>query len=212
VLLVAASSRVVVIENGGTPWWVPFLATLVVGLAAAMASYLATWWFKKRDIEGENARQAASLVDDPERALPGGETYTKGVPIDPLDDVNRLLREARLRAQPLNDRDLDQRLGVALYFLSDAQEWTTQPVGARPWMHRAIDNVRVRLAPYLAPRPSFRGSGLRSSSRSWRVKLCGWSSPRVSSVSIWLAMRPEEASSSLSNAVFGARREVTESQ
>jgi len=155
--MLSVPSRIVIIEKGGTPWWVPLLATLLIGVAAAIASYLATWWFKKRDIDGENARQAATLVDDADRALPRStETFTTQVsqmPDDPLDKVTRLLREARLRAQPLNDFDLDQRLGTALYFLSDAQEWRKRPVGARPWMHRAIDNVRIGLAPYLAPPP-----------------------------------------------------------
>src|SRR5205823_809234 len=89
--MLSVPSRIVIIEKGGTPWWVPLLATLLIGVAAAIASFLATWWFKKRDIDGENARQAATLVDDADRA--------------------------------------------------------------RPWMHRAIDNVRIGLAPYLAPPP-----------------------------------------------------------
>jgi hypothetical protein len=146
-------ARTIVVKQGGTPWWVPLLATLLIGIAAAIASYLATWWFKKRDIDGDNARQAALFVDEAERALPRPTASARQTLSDPLETVSRLLRKARLRAQPLDDFDLDQRMDVALYFFSDAQEWGAQPVGARPWMQRAIDNVRVGLAPYLAPPP-----------------------------------------------------------
>jgi hypothetical protein len=152
--MLAAASRVVVVEKGGTPWWVPLVATLLTVLVAGLASYFATWWFKKRDIDGVNARQAATLIDDAETALPGPTTYSTVGESDSIETAARLLREARLRAQPLHDYDLDERLQTALMFLSDVQEWTKQPVGVRPWMRAAIENVRAGLAPYLAPPPA----------------------------------------------------------
>jgi hypothetical protein len=159
--MLAAASRVLVIEKGGTPSWVPLVATLLTVLVAGVASYFATWWFKKRDIDGVNAHQAATLVDDSETALPGPTTYEPEDQSDSIQAAARLLREARLRAQPLHDHDLDERLQTALLFLSDVQEWTKQPVGVGPWMRAAMENVRAGLAPYLAPPPALPWRRLR---------------------------------------------------
>jgi hypothetical protein len=57
-------ARTIVIERGGTAWWVPFVTALGVALAAVAGSYYATWRFKKGDVNRENVFKAADLVDE----------------------------------------------------------------------------------------------------------------------------------------------------
>jgi hypothetical protein len=109
---------------------------------------------RERDIDGENARQAASLVDDAEDALSDLGAHPTAAQAELVAQAERLLREARLRALPLRDYDLAyDRLETAILLLSDVQEWREQPVGIHPWMRAAIENARAGLAPYLAPPP-----------------------------------------------------------
>jgi hypothetical protein len=93
----------IVSEHGGTPtWWIP----LLVALAAAGVSYAVTWRFKRADVDRENALRAVDLVDEAEQIASlqkrwrddGGARTTM-----------RLLQQARVRAQPLDDVDLDER-------------------------------------------------------------------------------------------------------
>jgi hypothetical protein len=60
-----------VIEHGGTSWWVP----LLVALAAALASYVATGWLKRADINRESAFRAADLIDDAEQVAAFRDRY-----------------------------------------------------------------------------------------------------------------------------------------
>jgi hypothetical protein len=145
-------ARTIVIERGGTPWWVPLVIGLATVAAAALASYLATWWFKKRDIDGENARQAVALIGEAEKAVSGLGGYSLAVS-SPLGPLSQLLQEARIRAQPLGDAELDDRLKAASSFVVTFQEWREKPDGSRRWLGEAIANVREGFAAYLAPSP-----------------------------------------------------------
>jgi hypothetical protein len=148
-LLMAGTTRVVVIEKGGTPWWVPLVIGLAIAIAAAIASYVATWWFKKGEADRENASQAATLVDEAEKivSLSGYRTdLSTGGP----ETATPLLQEARIRAEPLFDDDLDDRFIAALSYLSTFQERRKRPTGSHRWLRESVANVREGLVPYVA--------------------------------------------------------------
>lgn len=140
------------IHDGGTPWWVPLLVGLCIATVAAGASYVAAWWFKKRDIERESAVRAADLVDQAEQLLANRQRFaTEGG----AATVTRFLQEARVRAQPLLSRDLEDRFQAALSYAFNWGLWNPgpEPVGARHWLAEAVANIREGLVPYLsAPR------------------------------------------------------------
>lgn len=150
-MLASAPTRIVV-ERGGTSWWVPLLIGLATVAGAAIASYLATWWFKKYDIDGQNAIRAAAPVDEAEKTIAGAGGYSQ-IPSDPFGRAQLSLQEARIRSQPLGDGDLDDRLIAAHYFLTTIQEWAGRqaPGGELRWAREAVANVREGLAPYLSP-------------------------------------------------------------
>jgi hypothetical protein len=148
-------ARTIVIEHegGGTPWWVP----LLVALAAAVASYYATWRFKRADVDRQNALRAADLIDEAERLTSEPARY-EAEP-DASEVVRRLVQQARIRAQPLNDKELDDRFMAALLYLFELQTWRDPPLGgALHWLYQAIANVRLALVPHMSapkllPRP-----------------------------------------------------------
>jgi hypothetical protein len=82
-----------VVHDGGTPWWVPLIVGLSVALAAACASYAAAWWFKKRDVDRENAFRAAERVDEAEQITARRERYDAE---GGAAAVLRLVQEARV--------------------------------------------------------------------------------------------------------------------
>jgi hypothetical protein len=144
--LIAATqpARTIVIERGGggTPWW-----ALLVALAAAVASYCATWQFKRRDVERENAFRSAELIDEASRTTSTRDGFANaGGP----SGLARLLYEAGVRAQPLDDADVNDRFEAARNFATDMELWGSVPERARSWAYEAILNVRAALVPYLA--------------------------------------------------------------
>jgi hypothetical protein len=148
-LLMAGVTRVVVVGNRGTPWWVPLVIGLATVAAAAIASYVATWWFKKGEADRVNASLAAALVDEAEKivSLRGYRTdLSKGGP----ETATPLLQEARIRAEPLLDDDLDDRFKAALSYVLTFQEWQKMPGRGSHWLGEAVANVREGLVPYLA--------------------------------------------------------------
>jgi hypothetical protein len=138
-------ARTVVVEHGGTSWWIP----VVITVGAAAASYYATWRFKRSDVNRENAFRAADLVDEAEQLAARRELYD-AVPEGGANAVLHLLQAARVRAQPLEDDDLDDRLIAALNFVVDVALWRQQPGPARHWVNEGIANVRSALVPHLA--------------------------------------------------------------
>jgi hypothetical protein len=142
------SARLVVIHESATPWWVPLIVGLSVAVIAALASYYATWRFKKADAERESAFRAVDLVNEAERIAARSHRFSDSAP-----SVLRLLQDARVRAQPLNSSELDDRFRAAYDFLFMGGLWQppgVEPVGARRWMEEAVANIREGLVPYLA--------------------------------------------------------------
>jgi hypothetical protein len=138
-----------IVASGGTPSWVTFLLAVGVALVAAVASYWATWRFKKADFDRENALRAADLIDEAERLTSEPARY-EAEP-DGSEVTRRLLQQARIRAQPLNDGELDDRFKAALLFLFDVQSWNDPPLGGvLHWLYQAIANVRLALLPHLS--------------------------------------------------------------
>ena len=143
-------ARTIVIERGGPAWCVPLAIALGVALVAALASYYATWRFKKADVNRENVFKAADLVDEAAQIASrlsryedeGGATTTL-----------RLIRQARVRAEPVDDADLDDRFEAAQSFNTDLLVWDEEPGRGRYWLGNAIWTVRAGIVPYLsAPR------------------------------------------------------------
>jgi hypothetical protein len=71
-----AATQPIVVERDGTDWWIPFATALFVAFVAALASYYATWRFKKGDVNRENAFRAAGLVDRQSGSLTTAEVDT----------------------------------------------------------------------------------------------------------------------------------------
>jgi hypothetical protein len=151
-IVVERGATLVVERGGGTPWWVPLAIALGVALVAAFVSYAVTWRFKRADVDRENALRAVDIVDRAEQ-------------IASLDDLwnneggggmatYRLLQEARVRAQPLDDNDLDQRFRVALSYNVELVGWDEKTSAARDWLAGAISDIREALVPHLAA-PNF---------------------------------------------------------
>jgi hypothetical protein len=138
-----------IVYAGGTPWWVPLIVGLSVALAAACASYAAAWWFKKRDVDRENAFRAAERVDEAEQMTARRERYDAE---GGAAAVLRLVQEARVRTQPLGSQDLDDRFRTAIDYLFTFTLWQPPPgpPGGRRWLSEAIANIREGLVPYLA--------------------------------------------------------------
>lgn len=154
---------VVIIDRGGTSWWVPLLIALGAAIVAGGASYLATWWFKRVDFNKETALRAADFVDEAERAISGSSRNPGPPTSNQANDWLRLLQMARVRCQPLGDGDLDDRLMAALAYAYDFQDWGTHP-GGRRWMSEAVANVRECLNVHLAAPPLLPST--RSASKS----------------------------------------------
>jgi hypothetical protein len=112
-----------IVYAGGTPWWVPLIVGLGVALAAACASYAAAWWFKKRDVDRENAFRAAERVDEAEQITRRDRYDAEGG----AAAVLRLVQEARVRAQPLGSQDLDDRFRAAIDYLFTFTLWQPPP-------------------------------------------------------------------------------------
>jgi hypothetical protein len=156
---VVAAERVVIVHEGGTPWWVPLIVGLVIASVAAIVSYLATWLFKKRDVDRENAFLARDFVDEAEQISERRERFEAE---GGVGAVFHLLQQARVRAEPLESPDLSDRFLAALHYGLMFGTWHPQPPppGARRWLGEAVANIREGLKPYLAaPRfIGFRGS------------------------------------------------------
>jgi carbohydrate-selective porin OprB len=97
-------------------WWIP----LLVALAAAAGSYAVTWRFKRADVDRENALRAIDLVDEAERIAAFEDLSIND---GPTEETYRILQEARARAEPLDDKELDKRFQAALIYNSDLQGW-----------------------------------------------------------------------------------------
>ena len=132
--------------------------------AAAAASYYATWRFKAADVNRENGLRAVDLVDEAEQVAARLERYD-AEPDGGATAIYRLLQQARVRTQPLDDGELDDRFRAALYFNNSVLTWPSEPGRARYWLGLAITNVRLGLVPHLAaPRLLPRGTPSRERS------------------------------------------------
>jgi hypothetical protein len=135
-----------------TGWWVPFVTALGVAAAAASTSYYATWRFKKADVNRANAFRAVDFLDEAEQLTSRSDLYDVAPGGGPAI-AYRLLLQARARAEPLNDAELDDRFRAALSYNLDLQGWAPPPGRARHWLYTAIANVRLALVQHLyAPR------------------------------------------------------------
>lgn len=144
-----AVEKIVVVHEGGTPWWVPLVVGLGIAVVAASVSYAATWWFKKRDVERENAFLARDRIDEAEQIASRRRRYEAE---GGAATVSRLLQEARVRTQPLGSVDLDDRFRAAMDYVLTLALWQPQPgpPGGRHWLSEAVANIREGLIPYLA--------------------------------------------------------------
>jgi hypothetical protein len=102
-------------------------------------------------VERENAFRVADLVVEAERLASDPDLP------DVARDVQRLLQEARIRAQPLDDPELDDRMQATNWFAlklrvtRGPQELNFNEVAAMwYWTREAIANVRAGLVPHLA--------------------------------------------------------------
>lgn len=142
-------------------WWVPFTTALVVSLVAATVSYAVTWRFKRADVERENAFPVAGLIAEAERLAPDTRDFRVA------EEMGLRLREAEVRALPLDDPDLADRIDVArahcavlesfgshTNFMANWEPDETERI--LYWADRALGNVRAALVPHLAP-PKFLG-------------------------------------------------------
>src|SRR2546422_562534 len=109
-----AAQRIIVIHEGGTPWWVPLAIGLGIAFVAAVVSYAATWRFKKVDVDRENAFRAAQLVDEAEQIATSRQRFEAE---GGAAAVWRLIQEARVRAQPLLSSEIEDRFRAALDYL-----------------------------------------------------------------------------------------------
>jgi hypothetical protein len=141
--------RTVVIHEGVTPWWVPLAVSLGIALVAAVVSYAATWWFKKREVDRDNAVRAAALVDEAEQIAARRERWEAE---GGAARVMQALQEARVRAQPLGSDDLDDRFRASLDLVFTWGSWqpNPEPVGALRWTMESVSNIREGLVPFLA--------------------------------------------------------------
>jgi hypothetical protein len=108
-------------------------------------------------VNRKSAFRAADLINQVEQiaSLPGRyEAEAEGGGVVAL----RLLQEARVRAQPLNDPGLDDRFNAAVSYTYELLDtWAEDPPGgARHWLREAIANVRAGIVPHLAA-PKFVG-------------------------------------------------------
>ena len=140
-------AQTVVIEREGTAWWIPFVTALFVAVVAALASYYATWRFKKGDVNRENAFRAAGLVDEAEQIAHRKDRYDAE---GGADTTMRLLQEAQVRARPVDDSDLDDRFRAAIAYNNALIKGKGQPPRARHWLSVSIWNVQRALAPHLS--------------------------------------------------------------
>jgi hypothetical protein len=152
-VLAVEATRTLVVEHGSdTSWWIP----LVVAAVAALASYYATWRFKKSDVNRENAIRAADLVDEAEQLVSRRDRF-EAEPEGGETVALRLLQQARVRAQPLEDSGLDDRFRAAFSYIGALLIMRGErPEPARHWLAEAIANVRAALVPHLSAPKFFR--------------------------------------------------------
>lgn len=156
-------TRTIVVERGGSAWWIPFATALFVATVAALASYYATWRFKRADVNRDNAVQARDLVDEAERIASSPARYRdEGGALA----TSRLLQRALIRAQPIEDWDLFDTFFAAQDYNFRLQQWDEPPNSARSWLVEAIAQVREALVPYLSAPRLFRAAK-RAKSRSF---------------------------------------------
>jgi hypothetical protein len=106
------------------------------------------------DVNRENGFRAADLVDEAEQIASRPERYDAEAS-GPVT-VSRLLQEARVRAQPLADDDLDDRMRAAVYFCQELLTLQSEPGAARHWLAEATANIRSGLVPHLSAPSLFR--------------------------------------------------------
>jgi hypothetical protein len=152
-VLAVEATRTLVVEHGSdTSWWIP----LVVAAVAALASYYATWRFKKMDVNRENAIRAADLVDEAEQLVSASDRF-QPEPESAENVALGLLHRARVRAEPLADRGLDDRFRAAFSVITGLVIMQREPPeDTRYWLREAISNVRAALVPHLST-PTFFG-------------------------------------------------------
>jgi hypothetical protein len=143
-------ARTIVVEHGGGVSWWTFATALVIAFVAAAASYYATWRFKKGDVTRDNAFRAADVVQEASQITSNPTGYEEA---GGASGASRLLWEARVRAEPVGDFELDDRFRAAQAFALDMELAEEEPGRARHWLYLAIWNVRAALVPHLkAPR------------------------------------------------------------
>jgi hypothetical protein len=144
-------ARTIIVERGGTAWWIPVAAALFVALVAAVVSYCASWLFKRADVNRESTSRVADLVYEAEQLVARPEQYA-AAPEGGARKTLHLLQSARVRAQPLAeiDPDLDDRLRAAASFNFELVLWDEETGRARHWLTEAIANARMALVPHLA--------------------------------------------------------------
>jgi hypothetical protein len=159
-----AVERIVIVHEGGTPWWVPLVVGLGIAVVAAAASYAATWRFKKRDVDRENAFRAADLIDEAEQIAARKERFEA----EGASGVWLRVQEARVRAQPLGSQELDERFQAFLDYALMFGVWhpAPPPAVAIRWLQDAVRNIRDGLVPYLAA-PRFLPRRNRNLARSF---------------------------------------------
>jgi hypothetical protein len=150
-LLAAMAARTIIVERGGTAWWIPVAAALFVALVAAVVSYCAAWLFKRADVNRGSASRVAELVYEAEQLVARPEQYA-AAPEGGATKALHLLQAARVRAQPLAtlDPDLDDRLRAAVSFNFELVLWDEETARARHWLTEAIASARMALVPHLA--------------------------------------------------------------
>jgi hypothetical protein len=199
----------------GSAWWVP----LAIALVAASVSYFVTWRFKRADIVRENAFRVADLIVEAEREVldavlladASRPTREKAIrtrrPTD-CPDLDRhleaaqvLLREALVRAQPLGDDDLYDRLESADWFIYLTRqswagdeliaEWGIEPQELWQRAEAPLRNVRDALVPHLAP-PKLLGrrrAAFRSFPTGDELRQMGDSTDFIAALSEWERQR-----------------------
>jgi hypothetical protein len=128
---------------------VPFASALFVAVVAAGVSYWVSWRFKRADVNRDNGVRAADLVDEAERIVAWPDHFD-AQPEGGGSATLRLLQQARVRAEPLDDPVLRDRFQTAVAFSSELVTWPEPSGAARHWLREALANVREGLVPHLA--------------------------------------------------------------
>src|SRR5437899_741092 len=114
--------RLLTTTGATASWWFP----LAVTGAAATTSYLATWLFKRRDVERELAMRSLALVDEAADLVQEEDSVFENA--GGYAEVKRLTAAIQIAVRPLQDPDLDYRALVAGRFVMDTFGWSVPRV------------------------------------------------------------------------------------